>query len=141
MPWVSNNPNAKNSGSLWTTEQEAELVRMLSSGMNVAQCAAHFERTEGGISSRRMIIARELIKNGRTLEDVSAILNAPIASIQQSLRAAEISAENEKKRQETKKKPQTQLTFSQIVPAVQEETQLSILKEIRDLLKEVLMKI
>ena len=40
-----------------------------------------------------------------------------------------------------KKKPQTQLTFGQIVPAVQEETQLSVLKEIRDLLKDVLTKI
>ena len=135
MPWPSEKPQPKNAGTPWTPELDAELIRLLSNKATVDECATHFERTPGGISSRQMLIARDLVGKGTPIEEVSRIVNAPITTIEHSLRISARSLENSKKRREERVKNK-QAKITAMFPPVTDETPLSVLKEIRDIMKQ-----
>jgi hypothetical protein len=135
MPQPSNKPQPKNAGTPWTPELDIKLLHLLSENTTIEECALHFERTTGGISSRQMVIARDLVGKGTPVEEVSKIVNAPISSIENSLRISARSLENSKKKQEERVKNK-QVKINAIFPQVTNETPMTVLKEIRDLLKE-----
>jgi len=136
MPQGCNNPDAENAGSLWSTKLEDELLEMIRSGNTSEQCAIHFKRTSGGIRARQLVIAKRLVGNGNTIEEASSIVNVPIQSIQQSLRASEVARSNLQKRKEQANPKDSIRETLLIVDTIKPDTPLSVLKEIRDLIKD-----
>jgi len=138
MPWPSNKPQPKNAGTPWTPELDIELLHLLSENTTIEECALHFERTVGGISARQLVIAKDLIEKGSHIDDVSKIVNVPALYIQQSIESENIrKAKSEKRKQDKKQEKNTiQPKITDLLPKVTNDTPVSILKEIRDLLKE-----
>lgn len=128
----------KNNSKPWTGHLEFELVQLLKQGKSIEECAVHFERTAGAIHSRQLAIARELVDKGNTISEVSIIVRLPEASIQQSLDASAVSKANLVRRREQKQNKINEVF--PIVSSIKLDTPLSVLKEIRDLIKEAIAK-
>jgi len=122
----------KNAGAPWTSELDDEFLHMLSDNKSVEECANHFERTEGSITSRKMVIAKRMIANGEDIKKVSEIVKSSVKFIEQSIESEETRKQNAEKKRNEKKN-----TIQQYIQPKQEETSLSVLKEIRDLLKKL----
>lgn len=118
----------KNAGSPWTSEVDSEFLQMLSDNKSVEECAIHFERTKGSIIARKLNIARRMVSEGQDIQKVSEIIKTPIRFIEESIEYEEIRKRNKQIERAEKK--------SRIQPP-KEETKLSVLKEIRDLLKQL----
>ena len=132
MSRIIKNP-PKNAGAPWTPELDTEFLKMLSDNKSVEECAIHFDRTEGSISARKMFIARRMISQGQDIQKVSEIVRSSVRIIEKSLES-----EKNRKQNTEKKINETKNTIQQYVqPLLQEETPLSVLKEIRDLLKQL----
>jgi len=130
MSLASKKEQPQNAGTPWTFELDNEFIELIANGTTNKQCADHFGRTEGSIHARKLHHARSMIRSGKTLEEVSSLMKISVYSIQQSLRASEVSLENAKKIRDKPK--QTKIT--EVFPP---ETDLSVLKEIRDALKKI----
>ena len=135
----------ENAGKPWPPESDAKLLRMLSSGSSVYECADCFKRTVGGIKSRRMTIACNLVNNGKSIEEVADIFKVPVSMIQESLDILEDTSEASKlsalQRQERKneKAKMRQEKINNMFEKLNEDSPISLLREIRDLLKQVVI--
>jgi Arc/MetJ-type ribon-helix-helix transcriptional regulator len=118
----------KNAGAPWTSEVDSEFLQMLSDNKNIEECAIHFERTKGSIIARKLHIARRMVSEGQDIEKVSEIVKTPVRFIEESIDYEEARKRNKQMERAEKK--------SRIEPP-KEETKLSVLKEIRDLLKKL----
>jgi hypothetical protein len=117
-----------NAGSSWTPELDAEFLQMISDNKSIEECAIHFERTKGSIIARRLNLARRMVSEGQDIQKVSEIVKTPVRFIEESIEYEEIRKRNKQIERAEKK--------SRIEPP-KEETKLSVLKEIRDLLKKL----
>jgi len=135
MPWPTNQNLPENSGKPWPPELEKELIDHLQCRKTLKECAEFFKRTPGGIRSRQLVIARRMVENGRSIDDVSDLLRLDVAEIEYSIAASKRSKENVEKRRQMKK----QIKVTDVFTNVNEETPLSVLKEIRDLMKQVVI--
>jgi hypothetical protein len=118
----------KNAGASWTPELDAEFLQMISDNKSIEECAIHFERTKGSIIARRLNIARRMVSEGQDIQKVSEIVKTPVRFIEESIEYEESRKRNKQIERAEKK--------SRIEPP-KEETKLSVLKEIRDLLKQL----
>jgi hypothetical protein len=128
----------KNNSKPWTAHLEFELVQLLKQGKSVEECAKHFERTVGAIHSRQLAIARELVDTGNTITEAALIVRVSEVSIRQSLDASAVS-----KAKLERRLVQKQNKINEIFPitaSITPDTPLSVLKEIRDLIKEAIAK-
>jgi len=82
-----------------------------------------------------MMIARRLVASGKTIEEVSDIVKAPVTSIRQTLQAERVAKENARNKRADVSTQMT--TIVQRIPAVTPDTPLSVLVEIRDLMKQL----
>jgi hypothetical protein len=124
-----------NHNAPWTDDLENDLLQQLGNGMTRQQCAIHFQRTTGSIGGRQMMIARRLVASGKTVEEVSDIVKASVVSIRQSLQAERAAKENARNKRADVSTQMT--TIVQRIPAVTPDTPLSVLVEIRDLMKQL----
>jgi len=118
----------KNAGASWTPELDVEFLQMISDDKSIEECAIHFERTKGSIIARKLHIARRMVSEGQDIEKVSEIVKTPVRFIEESIEYEETRNRNKEMERAEKK--------SRIQPP-KEETKLSVLKEIRDLLKKL----
>jgi hypothetical protein len=118
----------KNAGASWTAELDAEFLQMISDNKSIEECAIHFERTKGSIIARRLNIARRMVSEGQDIQKVSEIVKTPVRFIEESIEYEESRKRNKQMERAERK--------SRIEPP-KEETKLSVLKEIRDLLKKL----
>jgi len=120
---------------------ETDLVNHLQEGKTLEECAEFFKRTPGGIRSRQLVIARRMVESGRPINEVSDLLRVDMMDIQYSISASERSKENVEKRRQIKEenKKNNQIKITDVFMHVKEETPLSVLKEIRDLMKQVVI--
>ncbi len=114
-----------NVGFPWRAIEEAELLDRLKQGMTITQCAIAHGRTTGAIQSRQKVIARAMHDAGKTIEEITDTtrLNRDVVRMvidAYSGRPVE--------------KPNAQQVFGFAPPPP--DTQVSLLREIRDLLKE-----
>jgi len=121
---MSSSSKPTNHGSAWSEQMEAELVYRLQLKKSIEDCATYFQRTRGGIRSRQRHIARKLVAGGVPINEVSDLVKLDVADIEQSILASKRSKEI------IQKKKKIEIT---------EETPLSVLKEIRDLMKQVVI--
>jgi hypothetical protein len=128
----------KNNSKPWTGDLEFELVQLLKQGKSIEECAEHFERTVGAIHSRQLAIARELVDKGNTIVEAAIIVRVSEASIRQSLDASSVSKARLERRREQKQNKINEIF--PIVASIKPDTPLSVLKEIRDLIKEAIAK-
>jgi ribonuclease HI len=71
-----------NCGSRWTTEQETSMLEAIAKNTSIHDIAEKMNRTYGGIRSRLLIIARNMIVNeNKTYEEVSKITSLSIDCI------------------------------------------------------------
>jgi len=126
----------ENAGKPWPAEMEGELINQLQRRKTLKECAEFFKRTPGGIRSRHLVIARRMVENGRSIDDVSDLLRLDVAEIEYSIAASKRSKENVEKRRQMKKQ---QIKVTDVFTNVNEETPLSVLKDIRDLMKQVVI--
>ena len=117
-------------GKAWSTEDENQLIRMLTEGASVETCATEFKRTIGGIRSRQYELAYRFVEDGKTLSEACEIMKVNEEMLNKSIRSRNASKEAKLNK---KKDISTQITT--IVNKVTPETQTSLLIEIRDLLK------
>ena len=101
----------------WTKEEETELLESLKINTPIEEIALKHGRTIGGISSRQRHIAREMVRNGMTLEEASRLVYISTGRIQQSIKASHKSIE----RHRVKK----------------EETMVDIMRDVRSLLQKM----
>jgi hypothetical protein len=141
MPWPTNQDLPENSGKPWPPEMEKELIDHLQRRKTLKECAEFFKRTPGGIRSRQLHIARRMVEKGRPIEEVSDLLRVDIIDIEYSISTSKRSKENVEKRRQIKEehKKNNQIKITDVFMYVKEETPLSLLKEIRDLLKQVVI--
>ena len=123
-------PGQENRGRAWSEDDENRLVQMLYGGASINTCAAEFKRTLGGIRSRQLDIAYRYVEEGKTVTEACQIMKIDEDLLIKSIRLR--SAAKEAKRNK-KKDISTQTTT--IVRKVEPHTELSLLVEIRDLLK------
>lgn len=120
------NPDTARAGMNWTDEENAELMKRATSNMQIKDIAFLHKRTIGGIKSRIMLNALDMVKdNNMTLEDVSKLVHIPLQML-----------EKYKKRQDDKKDTNHERIASKKnkTDKQSEDTYMSILIEIRDLL-------
>ena len=121
MPRDNDNSQPENHGKPWSYTDENLLLKKMADGENIKDISKHFKRTEGGIRSRLRDLACRFVDEGKTIEEASKFTHTSIEDIEKSLalrKAAVIAKQTPKK----------------------EETILSVVIEIRDLLKELLKK-
>lgn len=121
MPRDNDSSQPENHGKPWSYADENLLLKKLSDGENIENISKYFKRTEGGIRSRQRELAWRFVEEGKTIEEASKFTYIPIEDIEKSLMLRKMAAIAK----QTPKK---------------EETLLSVVIEIRDLLKELLKK-
>jgi len=130
-PWGQpRQPGQENMGKAWSTDDENQLIRMLAEGASSDTCATEFKRSIGGIRSRQYELAYRFVEDGKTLSEACQIMKVNEEMLAKSIRSRTASKEA---RLNKKKDTSTQMTT--IVNNVQPNTELSLLVEIRDLLK------
>jgi hypothetical protein len=78
---ISNTKQHYNTGRSWK-EMDEEFIRMVFSGSTTTDCAIHFERSENSIEFRKLLHARGLIDNGKTIEEAAELMQISIKSIE-----------------------------------------------------------
>lgn len=113
-------------GEQWTIGEEQRMLKRLSTGAGPNEIAEELERTIGAIVCRQKHIARKLVRSGKSIEEVSKIVNLSPLIIRQSVDASD--------RQITKKTDEIKKLASNSA----EETLLSVCVEIRNLLRQLI---
>jgi hypothetical protein len=122
MPRDNDGTLPVNHGKPWSYGDEDLLLKKLSDGESIKDISDYFKRTEGGISSRQRELAYRFVEEGKTIEEASKFTRVAVEDIERSLALRKLAAKSISK---TVKK---------------EETLMSVVIEIRDLLKQLLKK-
>jgi hypothetical protein len=117
----------------WKEEEESAILGMIQVGKSYDEISTQQKRTSGAIKSKLRDLACRFVYEGKTIEEASRLTRVPLDDIEYSMKLRDIADDMRQKKIENKH--QSQLTFKQIVPEVKEETSLSVLKEIRDMMK------
>lgn len=114
----------ENQGGMWTIEEEQALLDELASPLTIDSIAAKHGRTTGAIHARQNHIARRLVMDeGVSIEEAARRVRNYPSSIQQSLNAAQKALANAEQRRGAGVK--------------KEESLLSVMVEVRELLKQM----
>ena len=132
MPRDNDGSKPERHGKPWNEQEEKFVLEQVSNKNPVYKIADDVKRTPGGVYSHLKEIASRYINNGMTIEEASFITSVTIPDIQDHLIRKEIAS----KAKVEKGLVQQTLNF----PIQKEETLLSVVIEIRDLLKELLKK-
>ena len=122
----------------WKEEEESIILGMVQSGSSYDAISTQQKRTPGSIRSKFRDLACRFVYEGKTIEEASRLTRVPLDDIEYSMKLRDLADDMRQKKIEKKQQIQTQLAFNQIVPEVKEETTLSVLKEIRDMMKTFL---
>ena len=123
MPRNNHGTIPENRGKPWSNADESLLLKKISDEETIENISVYFKRTKGGIKSRLRELACRFVDDGKTIEQASEYTTIPVEEIEKSIKlransSKELVVQNIKK----------------------EETLLSVVIEIRDLLKELLKK-
>jgi len=111
----------ENHNKPWDYDSEKVLEDMIVRGISRDECAEHFKRTSGGIRSRVMVIAKRVFLEGTlTTQQVAKRFHIDNEDLERSLQATKNATDRQKLLRKVEKK---------------EDTLLEVCKEIRDLLK------
>jgi len=111
----------ENHNKPWDYGSEKVLEDMIVRGVSRDECAEHFKRTPGGIRSRVMVIAKRVFSEGTlTTQQVAMRFHIDTEDLERSLQATKNATDRKKLLRKVEEK---------------EETLLEVCKEIRDLLK------
>jgi hypothetical protein len=128
---IKKNPETSLAGSKWSSDEDINLLEEIKD-KNYEEIALIHKRTTGAIRSHLREIAVKMINDGNTYEEVSIITK---------LSKEEIAMAVEKKNiKNTVKNPiinteiETEIKIAQAVAVIKIESQLDILKDIRDIL-------
>lgn len=111
----------ENHNKPWDYESEKVLEDMIVRGVSRDECAEHFKRTPGGIRSRVMVIAKKVFSEGTlTIQQVAMRFHIDNEDLERSLKATKNVTDRRNPLRKVEEK---------------EESLLQVCKEIRDLLK------
>ena len=114
-----------NQGSVWNEEEETTLLQELALNETVEEIAKKHARSIGAIRARQNHLARRMVlEQGFTVEEAAHRVRTNVHSVQQSLDASKKSLTNAQKRHN-------------YVEVKKEETPLSVMMEIRDLMRQM----
>lgn len=131
------NPETSRSGSLWTSEEDKQLMDRAYSKMAVEQIALEHKRTAVSVKLRIMQNVLNISQSGEsTLEALCERVNIPLSEITEfkegkQKRAASVATPTTTAKKATVVEQQPQITSEQFT------TMMSLLTEIRDLLQTV----
>jgi uncharacterized protein (DUF885 family) len=113
-----------NHGGSWTDAEETILLKRLSTTETIEHIAQAHSRTVGAIRARQNHLARQMImKQGITIEEAARRVRTHPSSVQQSMDALKKTLTNARERSP---------------PVVkQEETMLSVMVDIRELMRQM----
>ena len=123
-------PGQDNMGKPWSADDENQLIKMLTEGASTETCATEFKRSIGGIRSRQYELAYRFVEDGKTLSEACQIMKVDEEMLNKSIRSRTAA-----KQSKLNKKTDVSTQMTTIVNKVQPNTELSLLIEIRDLLK------
>jgi serine phosphatase RsbU (regulator of sigma subunit) len=104
-------------GNMWSREEETQLIDSLRQGKDIADIAQEHKRTVGGIKSRMKMIAIRMIEiDGKSVEEVCMKMHLKVEYIENAI--------------QKKRTPKPTL-----------ETELEVLKDIRDMLVRIEAKL
>ena len=115
-------------GLPWTTDEEKQLLDLLSRGVNREDIATAHQRTLGGIVGRINYIAVKMARSGASMESICKTTRLTPEQVEQ-----ELVKFSQKKIEKMGK--------AQVTPPPKEETVLSVMKEMRDLLRVLVQKL
>ena len=115
----------RNTGKAWEDTEVGQLLQEIHKKVSLEEIAKIHERTLGGIRSRLRVVACDYYDEGRSLEEIQKFTGLDITTIQAAIQKRKIA------RQPKKESPPIQS------PPSQEEDTLSVLKDIRSLLEQL----
>lgn len=129
-------------GKKWEPEEEMYVLKRISQGANYTTIASECQRTIGGISSHLREIACRFIKDGKSMEEVVRITGLLETEITDSIaireRSEKLKLEKQSRpKEEIPKLKQTFLPFPVEPQNTSNPEFMTILVEIRDLLKQL----
>ena len=151
MPRTSNNLESKNglperNGKTWKIDEENTVLRFIGENKDVDFIASNLQRTRGAIRAKLRDLACRFIYDGKTITEASRLTSIPTGDIEYALKLREIADNIREKKNPT---VQTQLTFNEVsqlqapiqraFDSSEKETSISVLKEIRDLMKQLVV--
>jgi hypothetical protein len=132
MPRDNDGSKPERHGKPWKKDEEEFVLKKIKEKTPIWRIAEDIKRTTTGVYSHLKEIAIKNIDSGMTLEEASEFTSVTIPDIQDYITRKEIN----KKIKTEKGLVQQQLKF----PLEKEETLLSVVVEIRDLLRQLLEK-
>jgi hypothetical protein len=122
-------------GNAWSDEEIQKLLQAVRRKETHTQIAEAHERTQGGIRSRlRELAADYYFNDNRPLEDIVKFTGLDEESISDAIAKRQYRIDMKEK----KDSKQTTLSFQTQIPEVKKEGMISVLIEIRDMMKEML---
>jgi hypothetical protein len=122
---MASDTSETNVGSSWTPEEETQLLNELATTASIDDIAASHKRTSGAIRARQNFIGRRMVVNeGIPIEEAALRVRQPVSSIEQSIATSQKSLANAQDRRNCSAK--------------KDESILSVMMEVRDLLKQML---
>jgi hypothetical protein len=125
-------PETTSVGSMWTVEEEKQLIESLRNDKSIDDIAKEHKRTTGGIKSRINLMAVNMIdKNEQSIDDVCAMFR--LSKHELEYRQEKFAAKKEKTEAKKKEKAEAKKKTS-TEESKTDETQLDVLKDIRAIL-------
>lgn len=106
------------SGQTWTAKEEGWMLMMIDRGHAPEEVAQHFQRTVGAIKSRQRHIAVRLVRGERTVEQAARASRLTVEEVEEALAQCNIA-----------------------VTPPPPETLMSVMREVRDLLRVIAEKL
>jgi predicted site-specific integrase-resolvase len=117
-------PETASVGNMWTVKEEQQLIESLSGDKSIDDIAKEHKRTPGGIKSRINFMAVNMLeKKEKSIDDVCAIFR--LAKHELEYRQAKFASKKEKAKQVNDT----------------DETQIDVLKDIREILLRMEVKL
>ncbi len=130
MPRSNDGSKPERHGHTWKEEEESFVLEKIKNKVPVWQIAEYVKRSPSGVYSHLKEIAFRNINSGMLLEEASMLTGVTVSDIQDFI----LKKETIQKIKSEKGLVQQTLNF----PLQKEETILSVVIEIRELLKEIL---
>ncbi len=141
METVKNQTLPERVGKKWEIDEEVYVLKRISQGANYMTIASECQRKVGGISSHLHEMACRFIKEGKPMEEVvqiTGLLEDDIKDAIQRRQVAErMKAERESMPKETVQKSIKAFMPHLIKPKPVQDDMMTVLIEIRDLLKQL----
>jgi hypothetical protein len=129
-------------GEPWTNEEDTLLLKRISKGYTYSIIAEKHYRTPGSISARLRHIARVQHQSGKSVDEIHTLTQLSKDEIELTIKRSENAI---RLKEEAKKKNLVKAVINTSLDTVVESKEkqdelLTVCKEIRDLLKELLAK-